>query len=271
VTNPHGGVVDVVVGAASGMGAAVAEALVRAAQRPIVLADRDVPALRSVVEATSSGTATEVRAVECDLTAPDTVADLAAGVPRLGSLIVTAGLSPTMADGERILAVNLVGMARLLDAFDPAVGEGSAVVCFASMAGHLVPPDANLDAALDEPLAPDLLDRLREAGVDPSEPGTAYGLSKRGVMRLVRRRSLAWGRRGGRINSISPGIIDTPMGRQELAQQPMMQPMIDASALGRAAAASEVASVAVFLCSTEASFVTGTDVLVDGGAMAAFG
>jgi NAD(P)-dependent dehydrogenase (short-subunit alcohol dehydrogenase family) len=266
-----GGAVDLVVGAGSGMGAAVAETFAREAHRPLLLADRDVAAARETAAAVSVGRARDVRAVECDLSVPDAVATLAREVPRLGALVVTAGLSPTMAAGERILDVNLVGTARLLAALDAAVADGTAAVCFASMAAHLAPGDAAVDAVIDRPLEPDLIDRLRDAGVDPSDPGTAYAVSKRGVVRLVRHLARPWGRRGARINSISPGIIDTPMGRQELAQQPVMRDLIEASALGRTATAGEVAAVAVFLCSPAASFVTGTDVLVDGGAVAGLG
>lgn len=265
-----GDAIDVVVGAGSGMGAAVAEALTRDTPRPLVLADCDLGAAQATARALESAhSATEVRILECDITVPDAVAALAAGVPRLGSLVVTAGLSPTMADGERILEVNLVAMACLLDAFEPVIGEGTAAVCFASMAGHLLPDDPAVHAALDEPLAPELVERLRVTGYDPSDPGTAYMLSKHGVVRLVRRLAVPWGRRGARVNSLCPGIVDTPMGRRELAGQPTMQDMIDASAAGRAGEASEVAAVAAFLCSPAASFVTGTDVLVDGGAIAA--
>jgi NAD(P)-dependent dehydrogenase (short-subunit alcohol dehydrogenase family) len=83
---------------------------------------------------------------------------------------------------------------------------------------------------------------------------------------LARKTAPAWSKRGARIISLSPGIIDTPMGRQELSQQPMMQGMIDA--VGRMGTAEEVAAVAAFLVSPAASFVTGTDVLVDGGSVA---
>lgn len=265
-----GDAIDVVVGAGSGMGAAVAEALTRDTARPLVLADCDLAAAQATAGALASADSpAEVRTFECDITAPDAVAELVAGVPRLGSLVVTAGLSPTMADGERIFEVNLVAMACLLEAFEPAIGEGTAAVCFASMAAHLLPDDPDVHAALDEPLDPQLLDRLRATGYDPSEPATAYMLSKHGVVRLARRLAVPWGRRGARVNSLCPGIIDTPMGRRELGAQSTMQAMIDASAAGRSGSAAEVAAVAAFLCSPAASFLTGTDVLVDGGAVAA--
>jgi NAD(P)-dependent dehydrogenase (short-subunit alcohol dehydrogenase family) len=255
--------VDVVVGAGSGMGAAVAAALAR--RRPLVLADRD----GSAAQRTAAALGGEVQAVTCDITDARDLNSLSRLVPDLGSLVVTAGLSPTMAGGERILRVNLVGMANLLQALDHAVGTGTAAVCFASIAGHGPLPPDEVIAALDDPFAPDLPRRLRDAGAEPDEPGSAYGLSKLGVIRLVRRLASSWGRRGGRILSLSPGIVDTPMGRQELDQQPVMQPMIDL--VGRMGRPEELASVAAFLVSEDASFMNGCDVLVDGGVVAATG
>jgi NAD(P)-dependent dehydrogenase (short-subunit alcohol dehydrogenase family) len=252
--------VDVVIGAGSGMGAAVASQI--KGERLLIVADTNLVAAENVAALLGSG----VESVVLDITDPDSVRALAARVPRLGALVVTAGLSPTMAPGDRIFEVNLRGVAQVVQAFDPTVGAGTAAVVFASTAGHMVPVSPELAAALDDPLAPDLLERLRALGVDVSEPGTAYSYSKAGVIRLARKTASAWSRRGARITSLSPGIIDTPMGRQELSQQPMMQRMIDA--VGRMGAAEEVAAVAAFLVSPAASFVTGTDILVDGGFVA---
>ena len=255
--------VDVVVGAGSGMGAAVAAALV--GRRRLVLADRD----RAAAERVAADLDGDTECVSCDLTDPDDVGRLAGQVATLGSLVVTAGLSPTMGVGERIFAVNLTGMAQLLQALDGALGGETAAVCFASIAGHGPASSEAVAAAIDDPLAPDLPGRLCAAGVDPTDPSTAYALSKLGVIRLVRRLAPSWGQRGGRIVSLSPGIVDTPMGRQELEQQPVMQPMIDL--VGRMGRADEVAAVARFLVSDEASFMNGCDVLVDGGFTALVG
>lgn len=254
------GAVDVVIGAGSGMGAAVAAAV--HGDRLLIAADRDLVAAERTVAGLGGG----AHAAACDVTDPASVAALASRVPRLGALVITAGLSPTMADGERIFDVNLVGSARVLQAFDAAVTEGTAAVCFASLAAHSAPPAEEVLAALDDPLAPDLGERLRAAGIDPSEPNGAYSLSKHGVLRLVRRSVPSWVARGARVLSLSPGIIDTPMGRQELAQQPAMQGMIDL--VGRLGTAEELAAVAAFLVSPKASFMSGCDVLVDGGFMA---
>jgi NAD(P)-dependent dehydrogenase (short-subunit alcohol dehydrogenase family) len=254
---------QVVVGAASGMGEAVAGVL--APRGPLLVADRDRDRLVDLARRLGPDTT----AVECDVTDPERVSSLATAVGMLGALVITAGLSPSMAPGRRIFEVNLLGTARVLDALEPKLTEGSAAVCFASMAAHLVPPSAAIDHVLDEPGSPTFFDELVALGIDVDQPQSAYPFSKRGVIRLVQKRAVGWGRRGARLLSLSPGIIDTGMGRREAEHEPAMAQMVEASALGRTASAEEVAEVVGFLVSPAASFLTGTDVLVDGGAVAA--
>lgn len=253
---------NVVIGAASGMGAAVAARM--AGRGPLLLADRDVDALERVAQTLDPVPAIMV----CDITDPAQVAAVVERTGRLGGLVLTAGLSPSMAPGRRIWAVNLVAAARVVDGFEAIAGAGSAAVCFASMAAHLSPSAEAIDRAIDEPSSPAFYDALAAAGVDPDQPQLAYAISKRGVIRLVQRRASAWGERGARLVSLSPGIIDTGMGQLEAANEPAMARMVETSPLRRMARPEEVAAVAVFLVSAEASFMSGVDVLVDGGAVA---
>ena len=99
------------------------------------------------------------------------------------------------------------------------------------------------------------------------DPGSAYACAKRGVLRLVRHRAAAFGGRGARLLSVSPGIVDTPMGRREAEQQPLMADLVANSPIGRMLEADEVAAVVEVLVSDVAAAMTGTDVLVDGGAV----
>lgn len=245
----------VVTGAASGMGRACVERI-RDLGDVVFAVDVRAPEIEGTV------------GIACDITDARAVAQLASQVAGAGTfraLVHAAGISPTMADARRVLEVNLVGTQLLLNVFGPLVEPGSAAVCFASTAAHQVAPFMNpeWEALLADPLAVDFLDRA--VAVTSGDSGFGYGLSKVGVMRAVSRAANPWGRRGGRVNSVSPGIIDTPMGRLELEHQPAMQQMLADTPLSRLGQADEVAAVAAFLVSDGASFVNGIDVLVDGG------
>jgi NAD(P)-dependent dehydrogenase (short-subunit alcohol dehydrogenase family) len=205
----------------------------------------------------------------------------AAGLERLGtrlgelgtlrSVAHVAGISPTMADWRRIFTVDLIGTARLCGVLRPLATAGTSIVCFASMAGTMNRAlISDGDGHVDDPLADGFLERIHEAlGDSIEDPGVAYSWAKRGVQRFVQREALRLGPLGARINSISPGIIDTPQGQQEAAAHEIMQTMVDQSALGREGRPEELAAAVKFLLSDDASFMTGADLLVDGGACAA--
>jgi NAD(P)-dependent dehydrogenase (short-subunit alcohol dehydrogenase family) len=252
---------NVVVGGGSGMGEAVAEVL--ADRGPLLIADRDLDAARSVARRLGS----DARATHCDVTDDAQIAALAEDAGPFAALVITAGLSPQMAPGSAIYTVNLVGMAKVLAAFELQVGPGSVAVCFASIAGHAgLPPDTVLEV-LDDPLAPDLFTRLAEMGVDVDDSPSAYIASKAGVMRMVRRLAPAWGARGGRILSLSPGVVDTSMGRKAVDAMPHLESVVGSWPVPRLGRPDEIASVVGFLCSDGASYMTGSDVLVDGGSV----
>jgi NAD(P)-dependent dehydrogenase (short-subunit alcohol dehydrogenase family) len=267
--------VGLVTGAARGMGAACAVRLADLVEH-LVLVDRDESSVVSAAEALATGTLRmQVEPFRCDVTDAADLQRLAARAAELGTLravIHAAGISPAMADWRAILTVDLVGTAMLIEALVEQAAPGTAIVCFASMAPLLAAGDvdAAVDAALDAPLAPHMIDRLHAALGDALEDsGMAYMWAKRGVHRLVQREAERLGRRGARICSLSPGIIDTPMGRQESAARATNDLLVQLTPLGREGRPEEIAATVAFLVYDEASFVNGIDVPVDGGVVAA--
>jgi NAD(P)-dependent dehydrogenase (short-subunit alcohol dehydrogenase family) len=254
----------VVVGA-GGMAMAIARRLGDSYR--VLLADRDAEHLeRQVIALRSEGH--EVDGITCDVVEPDAVRRLAAAAEQSGpvrALAHVVGLSPSMADGATVLRVNLVGPTLVADAVVELATPGTAAVFVASLAGHLVELTPEETAALDEPLTPDFPDAVAAASRGELDGAKAYQLSKAALVRMCRDRAAAWGARGARIVSLSPGLIATPMGALEFAAQPEKRRLLPLTPLGREGTMVEIADAVEFLLSDRASFITGIDLLVDGG------
>jgi NAD(P)-dependent dehydrogenase (short-subunit alcohol dehydrogenase family) len=255
-----------------GMGQAIARR--QGPGKAVLLADFNEDLLGRVA-ATMTGDGYMVQSQVVDVSSPDSVEGLARRARELGAvsqLVHTAGLSPTQASAHSVLQVDLLGVALVLEAFGTIIEPGGAGVVIASMAGHLFPAlTAEQEQALAHTPARELLTLAHVNPDTVTDSALAYGLAKQANHVSVRAASMAWGRRSARINSISPGTIATPMGHLEL-DSPMgdgIRSLIALSAAERLGTPDEIAAAAAFLLGPEAAFVTGIDLLVDGGVVAA--
>ncbi|MGE3692054.1 MAG: SDR family oxidoreductase [Novosphingobium sp.] len=260
----------VVVGAGA-LGMAVARRL--ALSYRVLLADIDGARAEANAEAMRSE-GCDASALACDVTSHEQVAALAGSVRErggMGAWVQVAGLSPSLGDYRTIMRVNLMGAALVAAALLPEVRPGAAGVLIASLAAHSYTPSPEARAILAEPARDDLAERLAEVIGDLATPAMAYTHSKFGLLMMARRLAPAWGARDARIVSLSPGLIATPQGALEFEKSPGKRAMFDASPLRRECTMLEIADVAEFLVSPRASFISGTDLLVDGGLAAALG
>jgi NAD(P)-dependent dehydrogenase (short-subunit alcohol dehydrogenase family) len=259
----------VVVVGIGGMGMACARRL--GPGRQLVLADHDAIRLAEcTAELQSNGLDVVAHAV--DVSTRSSLDDLAATVGALGllrTLVHTAGLSPTMASPTRVLEVDMLGTDHVLAAFLPLADDGTAAICIASMAGYMAGMSAELEHALATVATEDLLSTL--GPVDVLDFGASYCMAKRVNQLRVEQSAAAWGARGARVVTISPGIISTPMSLQELEEGAgdAMRQQLALSALPRMGTADDIAAAVDWLASPAASFVTGCDLRVDGGVTAA--
>lgn len=205
--------------------------------------------------------------IACDITNKNDIAKLTQFVSDHGTLkgfIHTAGVSGTMKDLRKVYDIDLVATELLIDAFYDLATEDSVAVLLSSMMAHTVPTNEQYDVALQNPQAAGSFETVTQFADNDSD--TLYNFVKRGVILLTRKNVDRWGRKGARINSVSPGVIETPMALKAAEEHPERIKMIKkATPLQRNGRPEEIAEVVNFLVSDKASFITGTDILVDGG------
>jgi NAD(P)-dependent dehydrogenase (short-subunit alcohol dehydrogenase family) len=197
----------------------------------------------------------------------------ATALGEVSGLIHAAGVSPTQASPATILAVDLYGTALVLEEFGHVIARGGSGVVIASQSGHRLPaltPDENKALAttpVEQLLA---LPFLQPEKVKDSLH--AYQLAKRGNSLRVMAEAVRWGKRGARINTISPGIIITPLAKDELTgpRGPGYRRMIDLCPVGRAGTPDEVGTIGALLIGPDGAFITGSDFLMDGGVTASY-
>lgn len=273
---PYGRPLALITGAYGGMGLACAQRIGR--NHDLVLTDYDPRRLEATTRTLIDAGHIVIDAVAGDIEDKATLGRLTTSIAKAGTLaacIHTAALSPSLASWRDIMRVNVVGTDRLLRAVEPLLAKGTVMVMIASTAGHLPPGvDPALKTALDHPLAADFLDRVGPLlpelpDIHDDKRSAAYMISKWWMLRTCEALATPWGKKGARIATISPGMIWTAMGRKE-AEGERIAAMVTAAPLTRWGTPMDIAGTVEFLISDRASFITGSDVKVDGGSIGKF-
>jgi NAD(P)-dependent dehydrogenase (short-subunit alcohol dehydrogenase family) len=197
----------------------------------------------------------------------------AMGIGEVAGLIHAAGVSPSQASPQTILKVDLYGTALVLEEVGHVIARGGAGIVIASQSGHRLPP---LSVEQNKALATTPVEELLQLPMlqpdHVKDALHAYQISKCGNSLRVMAEAVRWGRRGARINTISPGIIITPLANDELRgpRGAGYRRMIEVSAAGRAGTPDEVGTVAALLMGPDGAFITGSDFLMDGGMTAGY-
>ena len=262
----------VVIGAGS-IGQAIARRV--SAGKHILLADLRLEAAEAAAKVINDA-GFEVSTAAVDVSSRESVHALvqkAVGLGDVTGVIHAAGVSPSQASPATILAVDLYGTALVLEEFGNVIARGGSAIVIASQSGHRLGALTAEDNAALATTPADALLSLPLLQLDQVKDSLhAYQLSKRANVLRVMAEAVRWGKRGARVNAISPGIIITPLANDELKgpRGPGYRRMIEASAAGRAGTPDEVGTVGALLMGPDGAFITGSDFLMDGGVTAAW-
>jgi NAD(P)-dependent dehydrogenase (short-subunit alcohol dehydrogenase family) len=264
--------VIVVIGAGS-IGQAIARRV--SAGKHVLLADlRPEPADAAAKILRDAGFAVSTATVDVSKrTSVHALVETAMAIGDVTGVIHAAGVSPSQAPPATILSVDLYGTALVLEEFGNVIAPGGSCVVIASMSGHRLPSlTAEQDRALATTPADELLALPMLQPDVVTDPLNAYQISKRANSLRVLAEAVRWGKRGARVNTISPGIIITPLANDELSgpRGDGYRRFIQVSAAGRAGTPDEVATVGALLMGPDGAFITGSDILMDGGVTAAY-
>lgn len=243
--------------------------------KKIVVGDKNIDNANTIAKIMNDA-GFDVEAIECDISSRESILNLIKKGQEYGEiamLINSAGVSPSQAPIERILHVDLYGIAVLLEEVGKVIKKGGTGVTISSQSGHRM---EQLGAVIDEQLATTPTEELLNLEVlqpeNIKDTLHAYQLAKRCNEKRVMAESVKWGERGARINSISPGIIVTPLAIDEFngIRGDFYKNMFAKCPAGRPGTADEVANVAELLMTEKGAFITGADFLIDGGATASY-
>lgn len=243
--------------------------------KKIVVGDKK-PENAGAIAGIMNGAGFDAVPVETDISSRDSVLNLIAEARKYGEitmLVNSAGVSPSQAPVEAILKVDLYGTVVLLEEIGKVIGHGGVGVTISSQSGHRMPALAPEE---DEQLATTPAEKLLSLDILRPEHIRdtlhAYQMAKRCNVKRVMAEAVKWGERGARINSISPGIVVTPLALDEFdgPRGDFYRNMFAKCPAGRPGTADEIANVAELLMSDRGAFITGTDFLIDGGATASY-
>ena len=253
----------VITGGAGGIGTACAKTF---KNEQLILTDYSQEMVEKAVENLSKE-GFDVSGISCDITCAEDLKKLTKFVGEKGglkALVHTAGVSGTVQDLKKIYNIDLVATELIIDAFYEIASENSVAVLLSSMMAHTVPPNEKYDDALMNPQNSKSFETVSQFVNGSTD--MMYNFAKRGVILLSKKNVNKWGQKKARIVTVSPGVIETPMALKASVEHPERMELIKkATPLQRNGQPEDIADVVYFLASDKARFITGTDIIVDGG------